>query len=382
MVGTPAQLFASLEGQRCQGQITLTQGQSEEYGKRPIPVVADWFRKPDGSTWVDFKYGNRRRVPRPVLVTGHDIQFTGVNGQVYGFRGSESDLSGPTSYRPFSDNGSRGTTSLNCAPKLAADAEAVYDIPSKINGQTYRLVVSTPPLPAPPNGYPVLYVLDGHWYYDDFARAALKAIDRRETVPFIVVGVTYPVDSQTEIISRRNYDLTLPLPGPYPFPGRRGGADVFLQFLDQEVKPFVAAHYKVDASNQVLFGHSYAGLTALHELFRNPGAFSAYIVSSPAIWWGDKQVLTDEAAFSQQVREGRIHARILISAADAERAAEVNQAGITVRMLDDASDLASRLKALDAPSTPVSWMIVADANHMSEPLLSADRVVRFAIRAP
>lgn len=267
------------------------------------------------------------------------------------------------------------------APAQRADI-ASFDITSKINGQTYRLKVSTPPQPAPPKGYPVLYVLDGHWYFDAFARAALKEINAKTVVPFIVVGITYPVDDPAELGKRRDYDLTLPVAGPNPYSGPRGGADAFLQVLDKELKPGVAANYTVDASSQVLYGHSYGGLTALRELFRNPGAFSAYILSSPAIWWENKLVLADEAAFSQQVRQGRIRARILVSSADGEKEIEVNRAGVAISMLDDASELASRLTALQAQALPVSRVIIAGSTHLSAPSRSTDQVIRFAIRAP
>ena len=47
-----------------------------------------------------------------------------------------------------------------------------YDIKSRINGETYRIFVSTPFKAEPGKRYPVFYVIDGNWY---FAPASINA---------------------------------------------------------------------------------------------------------------------------------------------------------------------------------------------------------------
>src|SRR6185312_15253259 len=61
-----------------------------------------------------------------------------------------------------------------------------------------------------------------------------------------------------------------------------------------EVKPWIAAHYRV-SGRFGLIGESLAGLFAVETCLRAPGSFDDYIAASPSLWW-DKQSLSREAA--------------------------------------------------------------------------------------
>ena len=162
--------------------------------------------------------------------------------------------------------------------------------------------------------------------------------------------------------------------------GRYGGTDTFLRVLDEELRPFVATHVHVDQADQALYGHSLGALTALRELFRHPHAFSCYALSSPSVWWADKGVLADEATFSQQVREGKVHAKILITSAGDEQRADVpggDPEADLHRMVDNASELASRLAALNPQQIPVKRLVFEGEVHGSVPQASTSRAVRF-----
>jgi hypothetical protein len=63
--------------------------------------------------------------------------------------------------------------------------------------------------------------------------------------------------------------------------------------------------FKVDAAKQTLFGYSPDFLPSVC-FFWNPKDFSTYILSSPAIWYDDKEVLADEEAFSKRGRAGKL----------------------------------------------------------------------------
>jgi predicted alpha/beta superfamily hydrolase len=242
-------------------------------------------------------------------------------------------------------------------------------------------MVYRPDAPAPRDGYPVLTVLDANWYFDPIADAAQRAMDRKAIEPCIVVGVGYPTDDQDELSRRRDFDLTTPVTNtPAENSNPRGGADAFLRVLEQELKPFVAARYPVDPARTALYGHSFGGFAVLHELFRNPGAFSTYIISSPAIWWQQKSVLADEAAFAEQARAGKIHANVVILSGGEEQPGTPSGAQYT--MLDDPTGLATRLAGLNRRQVPVSRIIYPGLSHDSLPFASAGLVVQFAIPQP
>src|SRR3546814_1175271 len=66
---------------------------------------------------------------------------------------------------------------------------------------------------------------------------------------------------------------------------RNGGADALLAFLIETLRPEIAARYpQTDGAEQILFGHSLGGLFAAHALLTRPGAFDAFLVSSPSLY--------------------------------------------------------------------------------------------------
>jgi predicted alpha/beta superfamily hydrolase len=100
---------------------------------------------------------------------------------------------------------------------------------------------------------------------------------------------------------RRSFDLTPP-PQPTTTAAAAaagyGGADIFLDFIEETVKPAVKARFpRVNVTREALFGHSYGGLFALHALFTRPGLFDCYIASSPSIWWNDRFIEHEAISF-------------------------------------------------------------------------------------
>jgi predicted alpha/beta superfamily hydrolase len=263
-----------------------------------------------------------------------------------------------------------------------------YDLKSRLNGQTYRLWISTPFQAGPAVAYPVFYVLDGNEGFGIAAYTEAKLIHNREAAPAIVVGIGYPTDDLAECGRRRFFDLT-----PSVYKGSRpmlrdfksGGGDVFLRVIEEEVKPFVSARYKVDSTKQTLYGLSLSGLFALRVLFRNPKAFSTYILTSPSIWYNDKEVLVDEEAFSKRARSGELRLKILLTSAGEEQYRGddpklLAEAAVS-RMIDNASELADRLAVLNPGNITVARTIFPGETHNSVGPASLSRAIRFALPA-
>lgn len=160
------------------------------------------------------------------------------------------------------------------------------------NGTTYRLMIAWPDGECPARGWPFLWMLDGE---DNFTIAALtarrlaKAGERTGVEPGVVVGV----DSGT--LGRRVFDYTPAVSGYAIAPGmpaaglKTGGADAFLDILENELRPLLAGRCPVDHERQTLAGHSFGGLLALHAL-SSGRSFSAYAAISPSLWFGDGAV--------------------------------------------------------------------------------------------
>jgi predicted alpha/beta superfamily hydrolase len=70
-----------------------------------------------------------------------------------------------------------------------------------------------------------------------------------------------------------------------------GGGSKFEAFLTEELQPFIEARFPVDHAKSALGGDSLSGLFAVHVLAGKSHAFSAYLIGSPSLWAGDKQLI-------------------------------------------------------------------------------------------
>lgn len=114
---------------------------------------------------------------------------------------------------------------------------------------------------------PVLFVLDGESNLEH-AVAVVDFLSERLLVPeMVVVGV------HAGATRARDY---------LPADAREnpGEADRFLDFLEEELLPFVEKSYTV-APLRLLSGHSYGGVFVTHALGRRPGLFRAFLAQSP-----------------------------------------------------------------------------------------------------
>jgi predicted alpha/beta superfamily hydrolase len=260
-----------------------------------------------------------------------------------------------------------------------------YDITSRINGQRYRIYVSTPVNSRPDISYPAVYLLDGNQYFATATEIVTRLsylMSAESIAPAIIVGIGYPTDDPGEVIRRRAFDLTPSALRP-PVLGipTSGGGDAFLRVIEEEIKPFVLTRYSVDRTRQTIYGQSLGGLMVLRVLFRNPAAFSTYIVSSPSIWFNDREVLADEDAFSKRARAGELSLKILITSAAQEqyRGDDPKLLAADRRMVDNGSELATRLAQLNPSMITVVRTIFDGENHGSVPPSSLTRGLRFAL---
>lgn len=225
-----------------------------------------------------------------------------------------------------------------------------FDLASHRTGQRYRIFISVPETAPPAAGHPVLYVLDGNAAFPSIALMARTAARRSKVTGLhapVVVGIGYASGDDYDSAARAR-DYTLPADGKA---GKdEGGADLFLDFIEQELKPLIQSVAPIDPQRQGLFGHSYGGLLTLHALFTRPAAFQTYIAASPSIWYADRYVLS-EAAGLAAVRPNK--ARVLLTVGELEQAAAPpsakpgDRAALLAqkRMVDEARDLAAQLDA-------------------------------------
>jgi hypothetical protein len=224
-----------------------------------------------------------------------------------------------------------------------------------------------------------MYVLDGDGAFLSASHAALAQALSGQIRPGLIVGVGYGTDDPQEILRRRTFDLT-PSASRNPAESRKtGGGEAFLRVLQEELIPFIAARYSVDASRQAVFGHSLAGLLVLHAFLRAPEQFASWIVSSPSICWNDRAVEKLEEGLAARLKAAAAPPRVLVlSAADEQyRGDDPARRAADNRMVDNASDVAERLRRV-SPSLVVERTVFPDEGHISVVPAALSRAVRFA----
>ncbi|KAA8732381.1 alpha/beta hydrolase [Acinetobacter qingfengensis] len=187
-----------------------------------------------------------------------------------------------------------------------------FELNSKFHAQKYVIQVYQPKTPAPKSGYPVIYLLDGNATFP-YASIMAQAIDntafRSHKTPPLIVAIAYPTDQSFDL-KARSFDYTPPYQGKLKQPAHRGssdytqgGAEQFFQFIQQQLKPAIAAHYTINAKQQILFGHSYGGLFTLYTFLNHPDSFQFYLAASPSIWWNDYALLRQLSSMPQQFKQ-------------------------------------------------------------------------------
>ena len=191
---------------------------------------------------------------------------------------------------------------LTGAQVFAADAKDIssiesFDLDSKVLGEKRHILVHLPQSYAKGQSrFPVLYLTDAETQMLHTS-GTVDFLARANSMPeMVVVGITH---------SDRMHDLT-PTHSTGPMEKTSGGADKFLQFLEEELIPTINQRYRT-APYKVFAGHSLGGLFAIHTYLSHPKTFDAYIAVSPSLWWDGRLLLNRaEAAFAERKAEGTV----------------------------------------------------------------------------
>lgn len=179
----------------------------------------------------------------------------------------------------------------------------IIPIHSNITGRDHELVVVYPSSykTNPDKKYPVLYYLDAYWDTPLLVSTYGNLIYDNLVPEFIMVGLSYP--SSADYSKERRIDYTFTAVDE-----KSGKANLFLNFIQQEVAPLIEGQYRGEKTDRVIAGNSLGGLLTLTAAYQAPDFFSGYIALSPAVEW-DKQALVkldNRYAKNHQALNGRM----------------------------------------------------------------------------
>lgn len=186
----------------------------------------------------------------------------------------------------------------------------------------YVLKITFPRNYSPEKEYKTLYYLDAYWLTDITigSYTILDFCDYVESVVF--VGISY--SSESDWNGQRNMDFT-----PSPFEnlglfedmiksreenkvditiltsgknelkkGTTGGANLFLDFLENGIIKFIEEKYPNLNKRKGLLGHSFGGLFGFYTLQNRPELFQDLLLISASLSWNSSE-LVEEDKFSK-----------------------------------------------------------------------------------
>lgn len=136
--------------------------------------------------------------------------------------------------------------------------------------------------------FPVVYLLDANVYFDIVADAL-----KENKTNAILIGLGYKDFIQMD--SLRDRDYTFPQASPRDSFGISGGADKFLDFIKNELVPFIDKNYRTITYNRTLMGHSLGGYFTIYALEQdmhdNTSLFNNYVTASPSFHYANNYLI-------------------------------------------------------------------------------------------
>lgn len=144
--------------------------------------------------------------------------------------------------------------------------------------------------------YPVIYIPDGGLKEDFLHIAGLVQYASQSWVHRLPKSIVVGIEN-----TNRQRDFTYPVPNlnflqkagfqKKDIP-KYGGSSKYIFFLQNELQPYINSHFRTNNNNTIV-GESLAGLLVTEIYARHRGLFNNYIIISPALWWGNEQLLKE-----------------------------------------------------------------------------------------
>ena len=236
---------------------------------------------------------------------------------------------------------------------------------SKVLGEKRKIRIQ---LPAGMNAwdkYPVLYVLDGEAQTGMVAGQVQYLTESYKIIPsLIIVGIdntdrTRDLTPTHSIIGQDGKPDT----SANAFGRTSGGGEKFLQFIQDELKPYIERNYH-PAPYSILTGHSLGALLAVHCLIHHPAYYNAYIAISPSLQWDDKALL--KQAIKKISDNSQQHRMLFFTDANEDSAFHQNQL-----------ELKALLDQKKSNGLVYSYAFYPGETHTSEPVKAFYDGIRF-----
>jgi predicted alpha/beta superfamily hydrolase len=247
---------------------------------------------------------------------------------------------------------------------------AVYDLPAADSGHRYQIWVDVPASYARSDKtYPVVFVTDALYTFP-IVRSIRNLVSAggENIEEFILVGLP-PEQGLTSKASRsRDYTPSNPLADPISdvddYTAKRyGEAAAFRDYIERQVFPLIAQHYRADMNRRIYAGHSYGGLFGSFVLLTKPQMFSTYILSSPSLWFNRRDIFRIEADYAATHRDLPVRVKIYHGKYETLRPEPHYNHRTEMVLLGD--EFAARLRSRGYPNLSIDTEVISDEDHLT-----------------
>lgn len=186
------------------------------------------------------------------------------------------------------------------APGFTLPGTQVHRLASVQSNVEYELRVWLPEgYETADRRYPLTVLLDADYQFPLAVSILEHLAQRNQADESIIVAIAYPDSARNPDAYRRNrtrdYTPTAVATGGYgpAYQQYSGGAPAFLEFVSDEMMPFMAEHYRIEPTRRTLVGHSFGGLFGAYVLASKPELFSTYILVSPSLWYDQRMAINN-----------------------------------------------------------------------------------------
>jgi predicted alpha/beta superfamily hydrolase len=271
----------------------------------------------------------------------------------------------------------------------------VHYLRSKAVGDEFK--IHTWLLPGPVDQAPVvLYLTDANILFGGTVDTVQLLRVTDYVPPTLVVGVGYRSNSLVDTLQPRTRDLTPTVDPSYTDvpPGTGGGAERLLEFIREDLMPWVQSRYETDPSDSAYFGDSLGGLFGMYVLLHAPDTFHKYGLGSPSFWWNERVIFEEEEAYAAEHDD--LSAKVFMSVGEYENEEgqkrhlawlpqekrEAQEKEPVSDMVGDMQRMVDRLRTRSYPSLDVGSEVLPGEFHNTSPLLNLSRSLRYLFDAP
>ncbi len=183
---------------------------------------------------------------------------------------------------------------------LSPNLVETFELHSSFTGFNYNISILYPATYQQNTAYPTVYLLDGGAYFNEVSEVLDKSIETK----VVLISLDYNNEN------RRASDFTFP-EDPTSDDKETGGADKFIQFLNQELIPHLETVIGLKSKERTLYGHSFGGYFCLYSMFQQvaPVPFDNFIAASAPVDFADNYLIQLEQQYfeNRDTLEYKLH---------------------------------------------------------------------------